>query len=103
MKRVMVRYKVKPDRAAENEAYIAGVFAQLRREQPAGLRYASFKLEDGASFVHIAAIDTADGSNPLIQLAAFQAFTAGIKDRCAEPPVAVALTELGSYRFDGGR
>ena len=34
MKRMMVRYKVKADRAAENEGYIAKVFEQLRSEQP---------------------------------------------------------------------
>jgi hypothetical protein len=31
MKTVMVRYKVKPDRAAENESYISKVFEQLDR------------------------------------------------------------------------
>jgi len=44
MKRVMVRYKVKADRAAENESYIAKVFEQLKREKPSGLRYASDPL-----------------------------------------------------------
>ena len=34
MKRVMVRYKVKPDRADENEAYIRGVFAELLENEP---------------------------------------------------------------------
>jgi hypothetical protein len=34
MKRVMVRYKVKADRAAENENYISKVFEQLKKEPP---------------------------------------------------------------------
>jgi hypothetical protein len=101
MKRVMVRYKVKADRVAENESYIAKVFEQLEREKPAGLRYASFKLADGVSFVHFVSIETADGSNPLSELSAFKAFTAEIKDRCDEPPAAVELKEVGSYRFFG--
>jgi hypothetical protein len=42
MKPVMVRYKVKADRAAENERYIAKVFEQLGREKPSGLHYAAF-------------------------------------------------------------
>jgi len=46
---MMVRYKVKADRAAENEGCIAKVFEQLKREQPAGLRYASFKQGDGVT------------------------------------------------------
>ena len=99
MKRVMVRYKVKADRAAENENFITKVFEQLKGETPTGLRYASFKLNDGVSFVHIASIETTDGSNPLGEQSAFKAFIAQIKDRCEEPPVAVDLTEIGSYRF----
>lgn len=102
MKRMMVRYKVKADRAAENEGYIAKVFEQLGREKPAGLRYASFKQSDGVSFVHIVSLEAADGSNPLGQMSAFKAFTAQIKDRCEEAPVAVELDEVGSYRFFGG-
>ena len=99
MKRVMVRYKVKADRVAENDRYIAKLFEQLEREQPPGLRYASFKLGDGMSFVHIVSHDGADGSNPLGELSAFRAFTAEIRDRCEEPPVAADLREVGSYEF----
>ena len=101
MKRVMVRYKVKADRAAENENYITKVFEQLKNDRPSGLRYASFKLNDAVSFVHIVSIDAHDGSNPLGELSAFKAFTAQIKDRCEESPVTVDLKEVGSYRFFG--
>lgn len=101
MKRMMVRYKVKPDRAAENERYIAAVFAQLRERQPAGLRYASFKLDDGVSFVHIVSHESADGSNPLSELPAFKTFVAGIRERCAEAPAAVDFIEVDAYRSFG--
>jgi hypothetical protein len=95
----MVRYKVKADRAAENERYITKVFEQLKREKPSGLRYASFKLGDGVSFVHIVSFEGAEGTNPLDGLSAFKAFTVDIRDRCEEPPVAVNLEEVGSYEF----
>ena len=101
MKRVMVRYKVKPNRAAENEQYIKKVFEQLEHERPSALRYASFKLADGVSFVHLVSLETADGSNPLGALAAFRAFTAAIEERCDEPPVVANLNEVGSYRLFG--
>ena len=101
MKRVLVRYKVKPDRAEENENYIRKVFKELQHKAPVGLRYASFKLDDGLSFVHIASIETDDGNNPLSKSEAFQAFQAEIRDRCEEPPVAVDLNEIGSYRLFG--
>jgi quinol monooxygenase YgiN len=101
MKRVMVRYKVKAGRVAENERYIKNVFEQLQRERPTGLRYASFKLGDGVSFVHIVSHEAADGTDPLRELPAFKAFTAEIKDRCEDPPVAAELTEVGTYGFFG--
>jgi hypothetical protein len=101
MKRMMIRYKVKADRAIENERYITSVFEQLKRDTPSGVRYAAFKLDDGVSFVHIVSVETADGSNPLGALSAFKAFTAEIQDRCEESPVAVDLNEIGSYAFFG--
>ncbi len=101
MKRVLVRYKVKADKAAENEMFIKKVFEELRQSGPAGLRYASFKQDDGVTFIHIASIETEGGKNPLAETPAFQAFQAEIRDRCEEPPVAVDLHEIGSYRLFG--
>jgi len=96
MRTVMVRYKVKPGMAAENERLIGEVFAQLARERPAGLRYRSVKLEDGVSFVHMASIE--DGPvHPLTSLDAFQRFVAGIAERCEEPPVNTPVQVIGSY------
>lgn len=96
MSKVMVRYKVKADRADENRELIERVFAELLETGPEGLRYVSFLLEDGVSFVHVASIE--GESNPLGESPAFKAFQAGIKDRCEEPPVAVALDMVGQYR-----
>ena len=101
MKRVLVRYKVKPDRAEENAEYVRKVFAELKKTGPEGIRYATFKLDDGVSFVHVASIETDDGHNPLGDSPAFKAFQAEIKERCEEPPVAVDLHEIGSYRLFG--
>src|SRR4051812_31277940 len=95
MKRVMVRYRVKSGRVEENERHIAKVFEQLEREKPAGLRYVSFKLEDGVTFVHLVSVD--DGVDPLRALPAFKAFTESIVERCDEPPVAKRWSEVGSY------
>ena len=101
MKRVLVRYKVKADKAGENRSYIEKVFQELQATAPEGLRYASFVLDDGVSFVHIASIESDDGRNPLAETAAFKVFQAGIRDRCEEGPVAVTLEEIGSYRMLG--
>jgi hypothetical protein len=98
MKHLMVRYRIKAERAAENQGYIEQVFRELEHEQPEGLRYASFKLDDGVSFVHIATLERADGRNPLSDVAAFKAFVSQIAERCEETPVTVELHEIGSYR-----
>jgi hypothetical protein len=101
MKRVMVRYQVKPDQATKNEALVRAVYDELRRTEPAGLRYATLKLEDGVIFVHIASTETEDGRNPLSELKAFKEFQDGIGDRCDEPPVVTELSEIGSFRLFG--
>ena len=96
MKTVVVRYKVKPGMADENQRLIEQVFAQLARDKPSGMRYQAFKQADGVSFVHLSAFDNPEG-NPLTKLDAFKAFTAGIKARCVERPVPVELQQLGRY------
>jgi hypothetical protein len=96
MLQVMVRYKVKPERVDENERLVRAVFEELRSNDPSGLRYATFRLDDGVSFVHVAAID--DGAAELAQLAAFRRFKEGLAERCDEPPVRTELREIGSFR-----
>jgi quinol monooxygenase YgiN len=94
---VMVRYKVKPDRASENEELVRAVYEELRRTAPADFRYGTFRLADGVSFVHVASFE--DGTSPLTGLAAFQRFQERIRDRCDEPPAVTELHEVGSYRL----
>jgi hypothetical protein len=99
MRRVMVRYRVKPDQAERNEELVRAVYDELHSSRPAGLRYATLKAEDGVTFVHIA--ESPEGQNPLRDVEAFARFQEGIAARCEEPPVATALHEVGSYRFFG--
>jgi hypothetical protein len=92
----MVRYKVRPDRADENETLVKAVYEQLARERPDGLHYATFKLPDGVSFMHVV-FETDQPGRILGEVAAFKAFAADIESRCEEPPVATELTVVGSY------
>ena len=96
---VVVRYRTKPDRADENQALVEKVFGELADTQPEGLRYATFRLADGVSFVHVASVDTTDGTNPLSATAAFAEFVRDVGDRCEEAPVASDATVVGSYGF----
>lgn len=99
MSKVMIRYKVKPERAEENVELIRAVYEELGRTAPAGLRYATFGLADGVSFVHLASVETEDAHNPLRDVKAFQEFQAGVGERCTEPPVVEELSEIGAFRF----
>jgi hypothetical protein len=99
MSKVMVRYTVKPERAQENEKLVRAVYAELARTRPAGLRYATFRLDDGVSFVHIASTETENGRNPLSDVKAFAEFQKNVGERCVKPPVVSELQEVGSFEF----
>jgi hypothetical protein len=101
MRRIMVRYKVKPEQAAKNEELVRAVYDELDRTRPTGIRYATFQLDDGVSFIHLASHETEDGTNPLTELRSFQQFQENIRERCDEPPVVAELREIGSFRLFG--
>jgi hypothetical protein len=100
MRTIVVRYETKPDRADENQRLIEKVFADLAERQPDNFRYASFRLEDGVSFVHVM-IETGDGSNPmsLADVPGFAEFQKEIAERCAVQPVAQGAQLVGSHGF----
>jgi hypothetical protein len=100
MTTTIVRYQTRPECAEENQALIEQVFAELAQNRPDGLRYASYRLADQVTFVHVAAVDTADGTNPLTETPSFAAFVRDIAQRCVEPPVAAPATVVGSYGLD---
>src|SRR5262249_60250456 len=100
MNRVMVQYTVKPERAEENEDLVRAGYDELHETRPNGLRYATFKLDDGVSFVHLAEHDE-EGPNQLTPLASFKRFQEGIAERCDEPPVVSEVSTIGAYRLFG--
>ena len=93
----VVRYQTRPECADDNEGLIRAVFAELAEVAPEGFRYASFRLDDDVSFLHVAVFD--GDENPLSTLAAFGAFQSGIKDRCTDGPNPTAARVIASYRF----
>ncbi len=98
MKTTVVRYQAKPDRADENQRLIEKVFAELDEREPEGFTYKVFRLEDGVSFIHVVIEHDMDEPDSLQDVPAFQAFTAGIADRCDVAPVAAGATVVGSFR-----
>ena len=99
MRHTIVTYTVKLGREGENGALVRAVFEELAQKRPDGLRYAVFYLPDSRQFIHLY---TDEGSTSGVQeMASFQAFVAGAKDR-HEQPASFAQPELiGDYRtFD---
>jgi hypothetical protein len=98
---VVVRYKTKPERADENQQLVENVFAELDAMGAAGFAYTSLRLDDGVSFVHFTVEEEGEGSVSLAEVPAFQAFLAGIADRCDEQPVAMGASVVGAHRLFG--
>jgi hypothetical protein len=96
MKTLMVRYKTSETQAESNTALVRAIFDELRACAPQGLRYASYRLADGVTFVHIATLDN-PAENPLVALASFKAFQQRLPERCVEPPVVAELSPVDSY------
>jgi hypothetical protein len=101
MRAVMVRYQVMPEYVEKNEHLVRSVYTELEGAAPAGIRYQTFRLEDGVSFVHLYCNERVDGTNPLRELLAFQAFQRDISDRCDDPPTPTELHKIGSYFGSG--
>jgi hypothetical protein len=94
----MIRYKVQAGRADENEILVKAVYEQLNRERPDQLHYATFRLPDGVSFMHMV-FETDQPGQILGKVDAFTAFVTDIASRCDEPPVVTELSVVGSYDF----
>ena len=94
----MIRYKVRPDRADENESLVKAVYEQLNRERPDSLRYATFKLPDGVSFMHLV-FETDRGRADPERDGRLYGLRHRIASRCDEPPVVTELSLVGSYGY----
>jgi hypothetical protein len=93
----LIRYRTKPDQADANIKLVEAVYAELHRTQPDGVSYATFRLNDQVTFVHV--VQVRQEPSPLLAVKAFGEFQADIADRVDQPPVQEELTEVGSYRF----
>ncbi len=100
---VMVQYTTRPDASDENQRLVEQVFAQLKQEETSGLRYATFRLADGVTFVHLVVHEIAreDEVNPLTSLSAFAEFQRGSSERTVAAPTFTDATLVGAYRFFG--
>jgi hypothetical protein len=97
MRRVVVQYKVKPEQADRNAELVRAVYTELERTNPGDLRYATLRLGDGVTFIHIAE-EPEERPSALSGLESFQRFRPGIAERCEAPPTVNEAHEVGSFR-----
>ena len=97
MNPVLVRYTTRPDTAEENQRLVERVFAELHATGPVGLRYATFRLDDGVTFVHVVGLD--GDVAPLRRTTAFGEFQTGIRQRVVGRIEPAGATLVGAYRF----
>jgi hypothetical protein len=93
-----VRYTVKAGREARNEELVRAVYEELAEQGPDGFRYATFRLDEGPTFVHFA-VTEGDAQAPLPELPAFQEFQRDLEDRCEVQPVVSRSEVVGAYRM----
>jgi hypothetical protein len=96
----LIRYRTKPEQAGANARLVEAVYAELHRTSPEGVSYATFRLDDQVTFVHLVQVRTEP--SPLLAVRAFGEFQAGLAGRTDQGPVTDNLTEVGSYRFFAG-
>ncbi len=97
----LIRYKTKPEFADENQRLVEKVYEELRAVDPGGVHYATLRLADGVTFLHLFTTDSDAGAKTLGNITAFKEFQKDLPQRCAEGPVAQDVSVIGSYRVFG--
>jgi hypothetical protein len=99
MMQLIVRYRVKAEKVAENEGLVRAVYNGLREIGDPDVHYATFKLKDGQTFVHMAWFPSEEKNKVLTELGAFKEFQKGLKERCEVQPDNQPLAVVDSYMF----
>lgn len=79
MKAVKVTYTVQANYADQNKANIRQVMQDLQAGDYPGIRYRSYVLSDGVTFVHMAHFQTEEDNRKLSALPSFQSFQQQLK------------------------
>jgi len=90
----LIRYRVKAEKADENQELVEGVFRELNAKSPEGVRYLVLRLSDG-TFCHL--VD--DDAKVVSKLDAFAAFQRGGDERRLDQPQKLEATLVGNYRM----
>lgn len=97
MKTIRVQYTAKQEYAAKNKENILKVMNDLRVINNPGIKYSSFVLEDGKTFMHFAIFENEEANKVLNNMESFKQFQAELKASGPEvPPKAENLSLVAS-------
>ncbi|MFC1922154.1 hypothetical protein ACFLY4_02605 [Chloroflexota bacterium] len=97
MKSVKVQYTVKTEYVETNKNNIARVMADLRELANPGIKYSTFVLDDGKTFVHFGMYADQEALDVVNNLPSFQSFREQLKSSGPEaPPKGEDLTLVDS-------
>ena len=97
MKGTLIRYKVRPEKADENQQLIEKVFTELNAKSPEGVRYMALRLPDG-TFQHFV-LGEPERRAAITDSGSFRSFQQGIKERVVDPPQQSDVTVVGDNRM----
>ncbi len=86
MKAVKVQYTVKEAYVETNKQNIQAVMAELKRINNPGIKYSSFVLDDGKTFVHFGMYADEEAMSVVGNLEVFQKFRQELKGSQPESP-----------------
>lgn len=92
MDQLMIQYTVRCDQVQQNIDLLRAAYAELRADPPDDLRWITYQLDDGVTFIDIVA-----GSGDPAELAqrpAFHRFRSTLDDRCQAPPTMTELKQI---------
>ena len=86
MKAVKVQYTVKEDYVETNKKNIKQVMSELKELNNAGIKYSSYILNDGKTFVHLGIYSDEAAMTVVTSLDSFKKFQMGLKESRPEAP-----------------
>lgn len=94
---VLIRYRIRPDEIAAQEAAARAFIEEVRTAGDPEMEYSSFRLDD-TSFVHFGRFADDDAVKRFQSLPGFAGFAAGMRERAEEGPDATRMTEIATTR-----
>ena len=97
MKIVRVQYTAKAEYTEKNKENIRKVMSDLREINNPGLKYGTYILDDGKTFMHFTHFENDEAHKVLMELESFKTFQAELRASGPEvPPKSEQLSLVGS-------